>query len=401
MANHIIMQNSFDIIVPRQGTGAISTDTLKEKYGRSDILPMWIADMDFQTPDFVRAALERRLDHQIYGYSVPKESYWQSILDWEKKTNHWNIERNHLTFIPGIVRGIGFVINCFTAPGDCVVVQPPVYMPFLSLPRDNGRKILYNPLLFDADNGTYAMDTYGLEAICSEHSPKLLILSNPHNPAGIVWPEETLRKVADICSRYGVLVISDEIHADMPLFGHVHHPFPTVSETAAHCSITFASPSKVFNIAGLVSSFAVVPDDAIRGKFFSFLEANELNSPLMISAIATEAAYTQGEAWREEMLSYVTSNIEFLCSYVEREMPLVKVVKPQASFLVWLDFTALGLDHESLLDFITNRARLALNDGEAFGPGGEGHMRLNVGCPRCKLEDGLGRLAAAYKELNK
>jgi len=291
------------------------------------------------------------------------------------------------------------VLQCFTRPGDKVVVQPPVYMPFLNLPRDNGRELVYNPLVFDETTQTYHMDLSGLEEICGREHPKVLILSNPHNPAGIVWPKEDLAAVAATCRRHGVLVISDEIHADMPLYGNVHHPFPTVSDDAAAVSITFAAPSKTFNIAGIVSSFCVVPDPAVRERFFHYLEANELNAPMFLSTVATEAAFTRCDAWRRAMLAYVEGNVDYVCEYLAERIPGIRAVRPQASFLIWLDSRGLGLDHDALIDLFVNRARLALNDGEAFGPGGEGHMRLNVGAPRALVAEAMSRLEAAVKSL--
>ena len=389
----------FDKIVDRRGSGAIMTDCLRERYGREDLLALWIADMYFETPDPIRKALERRLDHQVYGYAVAPESYWQSILDWERRIHGWTISRETLTFIPGIVRGIAFVLQCFTEPGDKVVVQPPVYMPFLNLPRANSRQIVYNPLVFDEAAGTYRMDLDNLETVCRSEKPKVLILSNPHNPAGIVWPAADLARLADICQRYGVLVISDEIHADMALSGNTHHPFPTISATAAGISVTFAAPSKTFNMAGIVSSFCVVPNPELRKRFFGYLEANELNAPMFLSTVATEAAFTQCDAWRCAMLSYVEENVAFVCDYLRDHVPGIVAVRPQASFLIWLDCRGLGLAQDALIDLFVNRARLALNDGVAFGPGGEGHMRLNVGAPRAMLAEAMSRLEQAVQSL--
>ena len=393
------MLYNFDKIVDRRGSGAIMTDCLQARYGRDDLLALWIADMYFETPEPIRKALERRLDHQVYGYSIAPESYWQSIIDWEQQVHGWTIERTQLTFIPGIVRGIAFVLQCFTQPGDKVVVQPPVYMPFLNLPQANGRQLVYNPLVFDEAAGTYRMDLENLEEVCRKEAPKVLILSNPHNPAGIVWPASDLVAVADICRRNGVLVISDEIHADMTLGANRHYPFPTVSETAAEVSITFAAPSKTFNMAGIVSSFCVVSNPRIREKFYGYLEANELNGTMFLSTVATEAAFTQCGAWRRQMLAYVKDNVNYVCNYLKDNIPGIVAVRPQASFLVWLDCRGLGLDHDALIDLFVNRARLALNDGEAFGPGGEGHMRMNVGAPRAMLVEALGRLKEAVETL--
>ena len=393
------MPYDFDKLIDRRGSGAIMTDVLQERYGRSDLLALWVADMYFETPEPIRAALAQRLDHPIYGYSVPKDSYWTSMMNWERDLHGWKIHRAELCFIPGIVRGIAYVLQCFTQPGDKVVVQPPVYMPFLNLPRDNGRQVVYNPLVWDAAMGTYRMDLDDLEEVCRKEQPKVLILSNPHNPAGIVWPKEDLAGLAEICKRHGVLVISDEIHADMALEGQVHHPFQTVSPAATEVSIAFAAPSKTFNIAGLVSSFCVVPNPKLREPFFHFLEANEFSAPLFLSAIATEAAFTQCGEWRGQMLDYVKGNVDFVCDFLREKVPGIVPVRPQASFLIWLDCRGLGLDHEALIDLFVNRAKVAFNDGEAFGPGGEGHMRMNVGAPRSMVAEAMQRIEAAVKTL--
>ena len=307
------MKINFDKVTERRGSGAIKTDLLKERYGREDLIPLWVADMDFKTPDCVINALEKRMEHPIFGYSEPSDNYWNSIIEWEDTINKWKIEREELSFIPGIVRGIAFVIQCFTEPGDCIIVQPPVYMPFLNLPKDNDRKLIFNPLKYN--NGVYDMDFTQLES-CFNSNAKLLILSNPHNPAGRVWSRETLARLATMCKAHNVIVISDEIHADMPLFGNVHTPFATASEDAADISITFAAPSKTFNIAGIVSSFSVVKNKIIRDRFYNYLKINEFNAPLLFSTVATEFS----ELVHSTLLSNMVINGEFKCSNMCRKM---------------------------------------------------------------------------------
>lgn len=395
------MKYNFDKLIDRRGSGALKTDDLTARYGRDDLLGLWIADMDFKTPDPIRDAIEKRLDHQIYGYSKPHDSYWASIINWEKQMHDWDFTREELRYIPGIVRGISFVLHCFTEPGDRILVQPPVYMPFLNLPVNNDRRLVFNPLEYNVATGTYEMDLGGLENVCRRENPRILILSNPHNPAGVVWPKRTLERVAEICARYHVLVISDEIHADMTLFGNVHTPFPKASEIAANISITFAAPSKTFNMAGIPSSFVVVHNPEIREIFFDYLEANELCAVPFISEVATEAAFTKCGQWRSEMLKYVEENVDFVYDYISLKIPQITAVRPQASFLMWLNCNKLGLDHDKLIDLFVNNARLALNDGVAFGPGGEGCMRLNLGCPRKVLQHALDQLKAAVDSIKK
>ena len=386
-------QYDFDQVIDRHHTGALKTDVLEERYGDANLLPLWVADMDFATPPFIVDALRRRLEHPIFGYTVDPADYWPSVIDWLRDHHQWDVRREWLSFIPGIVKGIGFAVNVFVRPDEKVIIQPPVYHPFRLTPEGNKREVVFNPLLRRAD-GSYAMDFDGLARVADEKC-RMLILSNPHNPAGIAWDEETLRRLAAFCHERGIIVVSDEIHADMALFGHKHHPFASVSPEAAACSITFGAPSKTFNIAGIVSSYSVVPNEKLRRPFYEWLAANELNEPTLFAPIATVAAFREGEEWRRQMLAYVEDNVRFVEDYCREHIPAVKPLRPEASFLVWLDCRALGLSHDALVDLFVKRAHLALNDGEMFGPGGEGFMRLNVGTPRSVLRTALHSLAAA------
>ena len=387
----------FDKIVDRTGSGDLKHEVLEERYGRADLLPLWVADMDFETPQFITDALRRRLDHSLFGYTVEPKDYWPTVQKWIKNHHQWDVKREWLSYIPGIVKGIGMVVNVFTKPDEKVIIQPPVYHPFRLTPEGNGREVVYNPLKENED-GTYSMDFENLAEVADEKC-RVLILSNPHNPAGIVWGKETLARLADFCYDHNILVISDEIHCDMALWGNKHVPFATASEKAAQCSITFGAPSKTFNIAGIVSSYSIIPNDEIRNKFYTWLAANELNEAPMFSPIATIAAFQNGEEWRKAMLQYIEGNIIFVEDYCRENLPQVKPLRPEASFLVWLDCRALGLDHERLVDLFVNKARLALNDGEMFGKGGEGFMRMNVGTPRAVLKKALDQLKDAIDNL--
>lgn len=387
------MTYSFDKIIDRRGSNDLKHSVLQERYGRDDLLPLWVADMDFETPPFITEALRQRLDHSLFGYTVVPEELWSTIIQWVRDHHQWEVRREWLTYIPGIVKGIGMAVNVFSQEGDKVIIQPPIYHPFRLTPQGNKREVVYNPLKQLSD-GYYEMDFDQLEQVTDEHC-KLLILSNPHNPAGICWKQETLQRLAHFCHEHHILVLSDEIHSDMALFGHRHVPFATVSEEAAQCSITFGAPSKTFNIAGIVSSYAIVPNDSIRRRFYTWLEANEFNDPPLFSPIATIAAYQQGETWLKEMLDYVEGNIRFLEDFFQQHLPKIKPLRPQASFLVWLDCRGLGFTHEQLIDLFVNKAHLALNDGEMFGAGGEGFMRMNVGTPRSVLLQALLQLKEA------
>ena len=392
-----MIQYDLDKVMDRKGTGAVKTDALESRFGSSDLIPLWVADMEFETPAFITDALRKRLDHSLFGYTVLPSDMWSTVSDWIYDHHQWRVEEEWLTFIPGIVKGIGMAVNALLDKSDKVIIQPPVYHPFRLVPQRNGRQLVYNPLRKKSD-GSYEMDFDNLEKVC-DSTCRMLILSNPHNPAGIVWPRETLTRLAEFCHSRGIIVISDEIHCDMAMFGNRHIPFATVSKEASECSITFASPSKTFNIAGIVSSYAIVPSKELRERFYGWLEANELNSPPMFSPIATIAAFRHGEQWRQQMLAYVESNVDYLCSYCVENIPQIRPLRPQASFLVWLDCSALGLDHDSLIDLFVNKAGLALNDGETFNPGGEGFMRMNVAVAKSVLQDALDRLSVAVRKL--
>lgn len=388
---------NFDKIIDRHGTGALAVDVLNERYGRPDLTPMWVADMNFETPEFITDALRRRLDHSLYGYTDMPADFWPTVIKWIADHHQWNVDSEWMRFIPGIVKGIGFVVNVFCKPDEKVIIQPPVYHPFRLTPLGNKREVVMNPLIMNED-GSYSMDFEGLAKVADEKC-RVLILANPHNPAGIVWDVDTLRRLADFCSERGIIVISDEIHCDMAHKGFKHHPFASVSERAAQCSITFGAPSKTFNIAGIVSSYCVVPNEELRRPFFEWLDANELSEPTIFSPIATIAAFQNGEEWRQQMLEYVEANIDFVDNFLKTRIPQIKALRPQASFLIWLNCRDLNLDHDALNRLFVDGARLALNDGEMFGEEGRGFMRMNIASPRAVLQDAMERLEQAVKAL--
>lgn len=388
---------NFDKPIDRSGSMDLKHEVLKDRYGRDDLIALWVADMDWETPDFITDTLRKRMEHSLFGYTKDPRDWWQTVAKWINDHHQWDVKPEWLTYIPGVVKGIGFVINRFLKDDEKVIVQPPIYHPFYLTPQGNKREVVWNPLKRRED-GLYSMDFDNLAEVADEKC-KLLILANPHNPGGICWDKETLQKLAHFCKERGIMVISDEIHCDMAIFGHKHIPFASVSDEAAEISITFSAPTKTFNMAGIVSSWAVVPNDKLREQFYPWLEASEFNEANMFAPIATVAAFKNGEQWRQEMLKYVEGNIDFVIDYCKANIPQIVPVRPEASYLVWLDCTALGLDHDALNDLFINKARLALNDGEMFGPGGEGHMRLNVGTQRAVLEKALGQLKEAVNTL--
>lgn len=385
--------HDFDRITDRKGSGAIKYDALGKVFGKDDLIPLWVADMDFETPHFITDALRERLEHSVFGYTAEPEDYWPTVRKWIADHHGWETECSWMTYIPGIVKGIGMAINALLEKDEKVIIQPPVYHPFRLIPQKNHREVVFNQLREEKD-GSYSMDFDNLEKVCDDKC-RMLILSNPHNPAGIIWPRDTLQRLAEFCHSRGIIVISDEIHCDMALFGNKHIPFASVSPEAAACSITFGSPSKTFNIAGIVSSYAIVPDEQLRERFFGWLEASELNAAPLFSPIATIAAFKHGEQWRREMLEYVERNIEFVEEYCRKYIPQIRPLRPQASFLVWLDCRGLDMNHDELIDLFVNQAGLALNDGEMFNPGGKGFMRLNVATQRQILEKAMEKLKEA------
>lgn len=391
------MKYDFNTIIDRTGSGDLMHGALLPRWHRDDLLPMWVADMGFAVCPDIIDAMKQRLEHPILGYTVEPEDYYPAIHDWILNHHQWSIHRRWLKFIPGIVKGIGIVCNLFLKPDEKVIVMPPVYHPFFLTPQGNHREVVWNPLKRKED-GYYEMDFDNLAQVYDEKC-KVLILCNPHNPGGICWDKETLIKLAEFCYEHHILVVSDEIHADLAIFGHKHIPFATVSDKAAQISITFQAPTKTFNIAGIISSYAIVPNEKIRKVFYHWLTANELDEAHIFAHIATIAAFRKGEEWRKQMLAYVEDNIKFVEDYCKEKMPQIRPLRPQASFLVWLNCCDLHLSHDQLLDLFIDKAHLALNDGEMFGPGGEGFMRLNVGCPRPLIALALSQLADAISHL--
>ena len=389
----------FDRVIDRQGSGSVMYDRRREMFGREDVLPLWVADMGFAAcPDITQALADRITGHPIYGYSVPLDDYWQSIIDWQRDRNGLEFTQDEACFIGGIVNGFGLVVNHFTRPGEKVVIQEPVYHPFRNVITGNNRMVVNNALVRTRD-GLYEMDLEGLERIFREQEPRMMVLCNPHNPIGIAWEADVLRQVASLARRYGVVVFSDEIHGDLVLKGRRHTSFLTVSDDARAVGVVMGAPSKTFNIAGIVSSWCVIKNPELRLPFFHYLEANEQCSPNFLSMTATRAAYRHGGEWLAQCLDYIEGNIDMVVDYCRQHIPGVSAIKPQASFLVWLDCTSLGLDHDALIDLFVNKARIGLNDGAMFGQGGSGFMRLNVAVPRSILTQGMKQLAEAVEQL--
>jgi cysteine-S-conjugate beta-lyase len=385
------MKYNFDEIIDRRGTDCIKWDAVGERWGRNDLLPLWVADMDFRTPPFVIDALKKRLEHEILGYTFACEEWYTSIINWLQQRYQWKVTREMLTFVPGIVRGLAFAIQCFTEKGDKVMVMPPVYHPFFLVTEKNQREVVYSPLVLR--DGQYHIDFERFRK--DVQGCKMLILSNPHNPGGRVWTAEELEQIAEICYESGTLVISDEIHADLTLPPYKHSTFALVSDKARRNSLVFMSPSKAFNMPGLASSYCIIEDSGIRRRFQEYMEASELNEGHLFAYLSVAAAYNNGTEWLDQVIAYIQANIDFTEKYLRDYIPGIRMIRPQASYLIFLDCRALGLNQKELVDLFVDGAHLALNNGTTFGKEGEGFMRLNVACPRSVLERALGQLREA------
>ncbi len=379
---------NFDIIAQRKGTFCVKHDMTPEVFGTDDLLPMWVADMDFKTPDFILDAIRHRCDHEVLGYTFAPDSYKMAVLNWFQK--HYGIATrwNKMHFIPGIVQGIAFVLQTFTVPGDKVLITTPVYPPFINVPHRTGRVFVSSPL--KTENGRFTFDLEDLDR--KAEGCKVMILCNPHNPGGRVWTKDGLSQVADICLKHNVLVISDEIHADLTYPQFQHTSFATVSEAAEHNSITFFAPSKTFNMAGLASSVCYVPDKEIRKTFFGFLDHNELSLGNIFGYYAAEAAFAHGEEWLQQLLKYLQGNIDAAEQYLKEHCPEISFMRPEASFLLWMDFHAWNLPQKELVHRLIYDAKIGLNNGTDFGAEGEGFMRMNIGTNRETVLEGLRRI---------
>lgn len=387
------MKYNFDQVIDRSGTAAVKWDGMKDVWGRTDLIPLWVADMDFATAPFITEAIRKRCDNEVLGYTEKPDSYYQSIIRWTRQRYDLAVEKEMIHFVPGIVPGIGMALNCFSRPGDKVLIQPPVYHPFAWLTTRNGRTLVTNPL--KEENGRYRMD---LEEFRKQvKGCRIFILCNPHNPGGVVWTEEELRTVAQVCYEEKVLVFSDEIHADLTLPPHRHRPFATLCEEARMNSVTFMSPSKAFNMPGLSASHAIIFHPDLLEQFHRYLEAGELDMGHVFACLSVEAAYSHGTEWLDQCLAYIQENIDYLDSFLKQQTPKIKAIRPEASYLVWLDCRELHLTQDALNDFFVDKAHLALNDGAMFGAEGTGFMRLNTACPRSLLEKAMQQLAEAYQ----
>ena len=389
---------NFDQIIDRNEYPTLKWNKamLAEHFGNDDALPFWVADMDFQSPPAVIKSLLERAEHGVFGYEYKKDSYGEALLDWYKNRHRWAIDPAHIEPCPSVLNAIAILINQHSERGDGVIVQPPVFFEFRMVIRSNNRRMVKNPLKFI--DGKYRMDFEDLEAKAANPKTRIMIICNPHNPVGRVWTREELTRAGEICRRHDVLVISDEIHGDIVYRPHRYTPFASVSDDLAQASATCLSPAKTFNIAGMVDAMAIIANEEHRNRFHDFAHRYQINKTNVFASAAIEAAYSQGGQWLDELLAYLQANVDFLQSYLDENLPQVKLVKPEGTYLVWLDFRALGLDAKALAKFLAQEARLALNAGYWFGREGAGYARMNIAAPRSMLEEALARLKRAINE---
>ena len=386
------MNYNFDEVIDRSNNFSAKWSEMDKKYGSNDLLPMWVADMDFKTAPCIMEALKNRLEQGIFGYTTRPESYNKSIVNWVNGRFGWSIESEWLMFSPGVVPTLSLIVQEMTKENDKIMIQEPVYGPFNSVVKQNKRELVISPLM-KLEDGNYIMDYDDIESKIKD--VKIFILCNPHNPVGRVWTKEELIKLGNICLKHNVLVVSDEIHSDIIMKNHKHTPFASINKEFEQNSITCMAPTKTFNIAGLQMSQVIVPNEKyykVLDEAFTRLDIKRNNA---FSLVATEAAYNEGEDWLEEYLEYIEGNIDFAIGYIKENMPKLKARKPEGTYLLWVDFSGTGLSDDEISNVLVEKGKIALNSGTAFGTGGEGYQRINLACPRSMVEEGLKRIKKA------
>ncbi|NMH68525.1 pyridoxal phosphate-dependent aminotransferase [Bacillus sp. RO3] len=382
----------FEELINRKGSSSVKWDMTKTVFGKDDILPMWVADMDFLPPQEVLDSLHERLKHGIFGYTFVGEGAASSMKDWVLKRHGWNIEESWLQYSPGVVPAISTVIQALTVPGDKVLVQSPVYTPFFSLVEDNDRVIVNSPLVYH--DGSYTID-FGAFEESLKSGVKLFLLCNPHNPSGRVWTKDELTKMAQLCRKYNVVIVSDEIHSDLVFKPHTHIPVASLDDTFKDMTITCIAPSKTFNLAGLQASAMITPNGDLREKMALIHKKQGFFTLNTFGIVGMEAAYRHGEGWLEEVLEYLQENVRVTKEFIIKNLPDLRLVDPEGTYLLWIDCTKMGLSDEELKERLLDKGKLALEPGTKYGSGGEGFVRMNIACPRRTLMDGLERLRTA------
>jgi len=386
----------FNEIIDRRNTDSLKWDCCKQRFGREDILPMWVADMDFRSPDLITEVIIKRAKHGIYGYTEASKKLSEAFIGWMKNRHNWQVDSSWIVYSPGVVTSVNTAILTYTKPGDKILMQTPIYYPFYSSIRGNDRELVANPL--KSNNGYYEIDFEDLEKKLKDNV-KLMILCSPHNPIGRVWKASELEEILRLCIKYNVIVISDEIHSDLVLKGYKHIPIGSLSEEAKKICVTLNSPTKTFNIAGLSISTAIIPDTELRRKFIGTLNRTGANMLNIFGLVAAEAAYAGCEKWLDDLLLYLEDNLDTLIEYFETNIPQIRVIRPEATYLAWLDCRSLPVRPEKLKEFFVNEAGVGLNDGVTFGEEGLGFQRINFACPRKMMLEGLEKIKNAVVKL--
>lgn len=384
------MENEFDRIIPRDGTASLKYDSRREVFGRADVIPLWVADTDFAVPEAVQRALTQRAAHPVFGYTVYPESLYESLMHWLDARHGWRIERESVLFCPGVVPSLHACIMALTQPGDGVIVQPPVYAPFLSAPQTCGRRLLLNPLKLEGGRHRFDLDDL---ARCAEEGGRLLILCSPHNPVGRVWLKEELLALLEVCERHGIAVISDEIHADLVYPGFKHQPLATLTDRVK--IVTAVAPSKTFNIPGLGLSALVVPEASDRKAIAQAFGTLHVSASNPFSIAAFEAAYREGAPWLYALMEYLAGTRDMVREFLKAHLPQIGMIEPEGTYLLWLDCRALGLDDNQLKDFFVQQAGVGMSPGALFGEQGSGYMRMNIGAPRSVIRQAIENIARA------
>lgn len=387
------MKYDFDTVIDRNHTNCLKYDFKTERGMEEDVLPLWVADMDFQTLPEIRSCLQEVVSHGIFGYSDGKEDYFAAVQGWYARHFGWEIKKEWLIKTPGVVYAIATAVAAYTNEGDAVLIQQPVYYPFGQMIRENKRKLVNNPL--QQRDGHYEIDFEDFEQKIVEHHVKLFLLCSPHNPVGRVFEEWELKKLGDICIRHHVIVLSDEIHSDFTYPGHTHHVFASLGEAYANQCVICTAPSKTFNLAGLQISNILIPNEKLRHAFESAVTRTGYSQVGIMGLVATQAAYEHGDEWVAELKEYLYENLNFVREYLKENLPQIQLIEPEGTYLLWLDFCGLGLTEKELEELVVKKAKLWLDRGAVFGPEGRGFERINIACPRSTLKQALDQLKNA------
>jgi cystathionine beta-lyase len=386
----------FDKIIERRGTDSIKWNGLEERFGSEDVLPLWVADMDFPAPEPVVRAIRERADHGVFGYACHTERYNDAVMGWLKRRHGWAVSRDEISYSPGIVTALVMIVKAFTKPGDQVLVQSPVYYPFFDVIKKHDRIVADSPLI-PGEAGRYEIDFEDLETKLSQKTTTLMLLCSPHNPVGRVWTREELTRIGELCLVHGVLVAADEIHCDFVYPGHCFIPFMTLGEDLAMNCLSLMAPSKTFNMAGLKSSLVMAKNPEILKTYNAMLEAHHLEGMNCFGLAGTVAAYEEGDEYVDQLIPYLEGNVTLVRNFLREKMPQIKLIEPEGTYLLWLDCRAVSENPRVLKEFFLKRARVALSPGAVFGPSGSSFMRMNIGCPRSVITAALVRIEGAWQ----